>query len=176
MSRSRPLWIVDPSIHHAENQGIAEIRHRWPGQVREFRPALCPGDGPSPADGYDTDAVVIMGSAASVHESLPWMERLGEWLDPIVAGRRLIPLLGICFGHQLIARHAGGSVGFLTEDHGKRVGVETTRIEGSSLLAGTHELLVVVSHCEEVKRLPMKKPSGKYNVYNKTHYEAGTSH
>jgi len=29
---------------------------------------------------------------------------------------------------------------------------------------------------EEIKRLPMRKPSGKYNVYNKTHYEAGTSH
>ncbi|MEH6650906.1 MAG: cytochrome D1 domain-containing protein [Motiliproteus sp.] len=29
---------------------------------------------------------------------------------------------------------------------------------------------------EEVKRLPMKKPSGKYNVHNKTKYSAGTSH
>lgn len=29
---------------------------------------------------------------------------------------------------------------------------------------------------EEVKRLPMKKPSGKYNVYNKTTYGRGTSH
>ncbi|MEH6569571.1 MAG: cytochrome D1 domain-containing protein [Halioglobus sp.] len=29
---------------------------------------------------------------------------------------------------------------------------------------------------EEIKRLPMSKPSGKYNVYNKTHYDAGTSH
>ncbi len=29
---------------------------------------------------------------------------------------------------------------------------------------------------KEVKRLPMKKPSGKYNVYNKTHLEEGTSH
>ncbi|MEH6467020.1 MAG: cytochrome D1 domain-containing protein [Porticoccus sp.] len=29
---------------------------------------------------------------------------------------------------------------------------------------------------EEIKRLPMNKPSGKYNVYNKTHYEEGTSH
>jgi mono/diheme cytochrome c family protein/DNA-binding beta-propeller fold protein YncE len=27
-----------------------------------------------------------------------------------------------------------------------------------------------------VKRLPMKKPSGKYNVWNKTHLEEGTSH
>ncbi len=29
---------------------------------------------------------------------------------------------------------------------------------------------------EEVKRLPMKKPSGKYNVFNKTTYSRGTSH
>jgi len=29
---------------------------------------------------------------------------------------------------------------------------------------------------EEVKRLPMNKPVGKYNVYNKIHYEEGTSH
>jgi len=32
------------------------------------------------------------------------------------------------------------------------------------------------STLEEIKRLPMKKPSGKYNVYNKTHYDRGTSH
>ena len=29
---------------------------------------------------------------------------------------------------------------------------------------------------EEIKRLPMKKPSGKYNVFNKINYEIGTSH
>lgn len=29
---------------------------------------------------------------------------------------------------------------------------------------------------KEVKRLPMNKPSGKYNVYNKTRYSEGTSH
>lgn len=29
---------------------------------------------------------------------------------------------------------------------------------------------------EEEKRIPMNKPSGKYNVWNKVHYEEGTSH
>lgn len=29
---------------------------------------------------------------------------------------------------------------------------------------------------EEVKRIPMKKPSGKYNVFNKINYASGTSH
>lgn len=28
----------------------------------------------------------------------------------------------------------------------------------------------------EIKRIPMKKPSGKYNVYNKIHLSSGTSH
>lgn len=33
-----------------------------------------------------------------------------------------------------------------------------------------------VETLKEIKRLPMKKPSGKYNVYNKIHYVGGTSH
>ncbi len=38
-------------------------------------------------------------------------------------------------------------------------------------------LIIYDSHTlKEIKRLPMKKPSGKYNVYNKTHYAQGTSH
>ena len=32
------------------------------------------------------------------------------------------------------------------------------------------------SSLEEVKRIPMRKPSGKYNVYNKINRSAGTSH
>jgi len=32
------------------------------------------------------------------------------------------------------------------------------------------------STLEEVKRLPMSKPSGKYNVFNKINYAQGTSH
>jgi len=29
---------------------------------------------------------------------------------------------------------------------------------------------------EEIKRLPMRKPSGKYNVHNKITFSRGTSH
>lgn len=38
-------------------------------------------------------------------------------------------------------------------------------------------VVVYDSHTlQELKRIPMKKPSGKYNVYNKTRYQRGTSH
>lgn len=38
-------------------------------------------------------------------------------------------------------------------------------------------IVVYDSHTlKEIKRIPMKKPSGKYNVFNKTRYRRGTSH
>lgn len=46
-----------------------------------------------------------------------------------------------------------------------------------SIWDGDGALVVYDSHTlQEVKRIPMKKPSGKYNVYNKTRYQRGTSH
>jgi len=58
--------------------------------------------------------------------------------------------------------------------------VEFTK-DGSHVLVSVWEMdgeLVVydAKTFEEVKRLPMKKPVGKYNVYNKITYEEGTSH
>jgi DNA-binding beta-propeller fold protein YncE len=58
--------------------------------------------------------------------------------------------------------------------------VEFTR-DGKYALVSIWEMdgALVVYDAEtlkEVKRIPMKKPSGKYNVYNKTTRSAGTSH
>lgn len=41
--------------------------------------------------------------------------------------------------------------------------------DGAVLVVDTHTLKVI-------KRIPMRKPSGKYNIWNKTHYDEGTSH
>jgi len=155
MSRARPprLWIIDPSTKRPEGQGVDSILEGWPGESRLFMPALRPGDGPQPETGYAADGFVVMGSAASVHEPLAWLGPLAEWLGPLLTGEVRRPLLGICFGHQLIAHVGGGEIGDLTEDGAKRVGVEISELEGGRLLPGHHELRVMVSHREEIKRL-----------------------
>ncbi len=150
----RPLlWVIDPSTDHPEDEGVEQILEDWPGRSHLFRPALR-GDGPSPGDGYEADGFVLLGSRASVHDDLAWKDRLSTWIAPLLDGSVAKPLLAICFGHQLVAHLAGSEVGYLTSTRDKRVGIEHSRQHGGTLLAGDPELRVVVSHREEVKKVP----------------------
>jgi len=148
------LWIVDPSTHHAEDECAAAVADGWPGEVRRFLPALSPGDGPGPSTGYAADAIVVMGSAASVHDSPAWLGELATWARPLVVGDVVRPLLGICFAHQLFASLAGGRVGWIHADRHKEVGVEDVHVEGSRLLPEGGSLRAVISHAEEVQVCP----------------------
>ncbi len=58
--------------------------------------------GPGAADAY-----VITGSESGVYEPHEWIRRLRHWL---VALDRAVPLVGICFGHQIMAQAYGGRV------------------------------------------------------------------
>ena len=54
-------------------------------------------------------AVVVTGSAAMVSAKEDWSERTAEWLGQAV--KKGIPVLGVCYGHQLLAHALGGLVG-----------------------------------------------------------------
>ena len=64
------------------------------------------GDALPPRAGFA--GAIVTGSAAMVTERRDWSERSAGWLrDAAHAG---LPLLGICYGHQLIAHALGGAV------------------------------------------------------------------
>lgn len=58
----------------------------------------------------DIDGLLITGSHAMVSHAEPWSEALKPWL--VEARARDIPMLGVCYGHQLMAAAFGGTSDF----------------------------------------------------------------
>jgi len=54
------------------------------------------------------DGWLVTGSRSSVYEDLPWITPLENFVRD--AYNNSVPLVGICFGHQLIAQALGGKV------------------------------------------------------------------
>jgi GMP synthase (glutamine-hydrolysing) len=109
------------------------------------------GNAPLPGP-RDADAFVITGSSSSVTERAPWMLRAEELVRRIVAAR--VPLLGICFGHQMIAQALGGEVA--RNPRGREIGtVRVTRMADAPVFAGLPRVFDVhATHVDSVARLP----------------------
>lgn len=73
----------------------------------------------APANGY-----VILGSYSNVEDRLQWQIDLTEFIEKKLLEE--IPVLGICFGHQLIADHFGCIITPNSED--RKTSLEGTRI------------------------------------------------
>jgi len=62
--------------------------------------------GALPIDPSAYDAYLITGSPAGAYEALPWIAELGRFIRAAKSRK----LVGICFGHQIMAHALGGHV------------------------------------------------------------------
>jgi GMP synthase (glutamine-hydrolysing) len=103
-------------------------------------------------DPRGVDGVIVSGSAAAVHDREPWSVRAGEWL--VAAASAGVPILGVCYGHQLLADALGGATG--RNPRGRETGVVRVEVlEDDPLFEGLpRELPVVAAHRDIVTAAP----------------------
>jgi GMP synthase (glutamine-hydrolysing) len=125
------------------------------GVARARLHVVAAAEGEAPPAPSAVAAVVVTGSSAMVSQREPWSERAAAWLrDAAAAGT---PLLGICYGHQLLAHALGGRVG--RNPRGREIGSVTLELRpdarGDPLLGVLPERAVVqATHVESVLELP----------------------
>lgn len=112
-------------------------------------------DGAPLPSAFDYDGVVVTGSWAMVTDREPWSEASAEYLREAVA--RALPVLGVCYGHQLLAHALGGLVGY--NPVGRNAGsteVELTEAGRDDALFRNFAspLVLQVSHSQRVLDLP----------------------
>ncbi len=96
-------------------------------------------------------AVVVTGSHAMVTDREPWSEASAAWLARVVDAN--LPLLGVCYGHQLLAHGMGGQVGDNPDgrESGSMVVTLSAAGQDDPLLGGLGgEVLLNVSHSQSV--------------------------
>jgi GMP synthase-like glutamine amidotransferase len=80
--------------------------------------------GEMPAGPHDADGWIVTGSRHGVYDDLPWIAPLEAFLRDCVSAR--VPVVGICFGHQILAEALGGRA--VKSDRGWALGVEDYEI------------------------------------------------
>jgi len=136
-----PLMIADLLRRAADRAGLAVEMENFAVFEDEY-----------PVDVSDFDGYVISGSRKSVYDDEPWISRLGEFVRLIHTRR--IKLVGICFGHQLIAEALGGKT--MGADVGWGVGIHDYDIKQPAwfMAPGTESFSLIVSHQDQVVDLP----------------------
>ncbi|KAJ3103759.1 hypothetical protein HDU97_009855 [Phlyctochytrium planicorne] len=105
-----------------------------------------------PADPSDFDAILITGSKFGVNDKDPWIHKLIEYVQSIGQKTKII---GICFGHQVVAKAFGGEVE--TNTKGWEVGWTQMALtkEGKEFFGERPEQLSFLSmHKDHVTKVP----------------------
>lgn len=109
-------------------------------------------NGEMPDSVHECDGWLITGSRHGVYENLPWMLDLQAFIREIDAAK--VPLVGICFGHQVVAQALGGEV--VESDKGWGIGVQSYQIDNVQpwMQQTPDQVHIYAFHQDQIVKLP----------------------
>ena len=127
-------------------------------------------DGEHLPDVHDYRGIVISGSAAMVSDRHPWSEYTAQWL--LYAMQHQVPILGICYGHQLLAHALGGVVDY--HPRGREMGTKEIHLapaaaEDELFSCLPERFLAHTTHMQSVTRLPYGAEVLAWNPFEAHH-------
>jgi len=108
--------------------------------------------GEYPASFDDYDAVLLTGSRADSFSQEPWVLALRQKVEQLLQAKK--KLLGICFGHQLIALCLGARVGRAPQGWGAGRMDYQWLAPDLPEAQGRHDIALLASHQDQVFDLP----------------------
>lgn len=128
-------------------QLLQPLRPGWTFEVVPVKDGVLPA-GPQAFDGY-----VVTGSPASVNnDSLPWVGALLAFIREVHAARQ--PLIGLCFGHQAVARALGGQVARHAAGWGLGTAITHWPQARPWMRPAQSTTTLMAAHNEQVTRMP----------------------
>ncbi len=100
----------------------------------------------------ECDGYLISGSRHGAYDPLPWIEPLSAFISDVAT--TAVPMVGLCFGHQLIGHTLGGEV--VQSDKGWGIGINDYQVgqAESWMSPPLPRMTVPVCHQDQVTALP----------------------
>lgn len=110
-------------------------------------------EGDLPKNLYSNELYIIPGSQSGAYEDKEWIKRLFTFIQE--ANNKKIPLVGVCFGHQVIAQALGGKV--QKSDKGWGIGIRIANITSSDTnqYFPYSKMQLIYNHNDQVVELPI---------------------
>jgi GMP synthase (glutamine-hydrolysing) len=134
----KPILIIDPYVVSPENNCFNHLVNVLKSPCYLWNPTLVNSH---TLESCEYSHVIILGSSSHVYQKLSWHLDLAHFADSQL--KKNTPVLGICFGHQLMCAYYGATLEYIHKSAAVEKGLRSFKHEKKEWVCGvTHRQII----------------------------------